>query len=330
LRIAITIAFLLLVSVVRVSPAQYQSTELCVIEWGDNSNQLKIAEPIYEDENETPADSSDDWIEKAGPDEGFVDRNENIYFSSGDFSQFKAFGKDGHLIFDYSSDKNNLFDSLFQINEVGNCYVDSLSHIYLIYSGILDYIPIIDTTGKLLNIISPQGVGSGKKIGRPDFNSDDIIGIYCPVGGFYTYTKGAFREGGSTGWLAKDGYYYAAGMQDSSTLWFKKYSDPDGSGNPKWEDMQYRHINWIIDGAGGNPTVDDSLYLYVVMGLKSIERRCVMQVYNLKYELVGEIYPEPEVNRYLWHMGFYVRPDGTVYEFRCLDDGLHVIKWSKK
>lgn len=71
------------------------------------------------------------------------------------------------------------------------------------------------------------------------------------------------------------------------------------------------------------------MYQYVMVGWGNENRPSVL-VYNSKYEKVYEIIPPEYTNMYDWRMGYFVRPDGIVYEFRCLDDGLHVIKWSKQ
>jgi hypothetical protein len=45
--------------------AEYSPSELCVINWGDNVDQLKIGEPDY-DETSPPDSTTSKWIETSG------------------------------------------------------------------------------------------------------------------------------------------------------------------------------------------------------------------------------------------------------------------------
>jgi len=53
-------------------------------------------------------------------------------------------------------------------------------------------------------------------------------------------------------------------------------------------------------------------------------------VYDLEYNLLDiASFPQYE-SRYDCRLDPFVACDNSIYEFRCLDDGLHVIKWTKQ
>lgn len=57
-----------------------------------------------------------------------------------------------------------------------------------------------------------------------------------------------------------------------------------------------------------------------------------VRIYNTKYDIIDEFWFDPvKENRYLMRMeNPLFRHNGNIYEFRFLDDGLHVIRWSKQ
>jgi hypothetical protein len=309
--------------------AAYAPEEMCVIPWGDSANQLKIGLPNYEDVNFTPADSSDDFVGTAGPSQGVVDKSENCYFTSHHFMQFKGFGRDSHRIFDYSKGEPEYNGELFK-SAIRNIYVDSMSNIYVVDGTRYDYISIVDTTGHLLEKISPHEPNSGIIIYNFYPNSNDILTIGCKDRTFYTYQNGEIRDGGNSGWKAIDGYYYTARFEDSAHLTFVKYRDPDIHG--VLSDLEETTIaitdNSPYDIEFLGVDNDMNLYLYLI-GPRPSDGRVL--VYDTAYNLKEEIIFAQERNQYMWYMAPYMRPsDGNIYEFRCLDDGLHVIRWSKK
>jgi len=56
----------------------------------------------------------------------------------------------------------------------------------------------------------------------------------------------------------------------------------------------------------------------------------MIQVYDINYLLKDEFILPQVTNKYYLTLQPFLRSDGNVYEFRCLDDGLHVIRWSRK
>ncbi len=308
--------------------AEYTSQEILVIPWGDAPNQLKIDEPGYEDVNNTPEDGTDDWIEKAGPSFGFVDKYEDLYFSSYYFLQLKGLDRNGRLIFDYSHGEPS-YNREFYRGWLRKFYVDSLCRIYILGGADEDYIAVVDTAGNLIEKLSPLGPNSGVPVANMYAGSHDAITFYLHGNELYTYVGGQFHEGGSLAWLALDGYYYYANLENSS-IRFIKYRDPDIHEVPANLDENFVSITGGSENSLSFIGVDDSMQIYIFLkGIDPADRK--LQIYNLSYNLISEIvFPQPP-NKYMWYMKPYMRPsDGNIYEFRVLDDGLHVIRWSKQ
>jgi hypothetical protein len=311
------------------SGAEYESTEILVISWGSGQNQLDVAEPGYEDVNFTPEDSSDDWIETAGPSQCFVDRYENFYFASYYFLQLKAFDKTGRVIFDYSQDTPGYNPEFFQ-GWLRKIYVDSLCRVYVLGGAGQDYVALTDTSGHLLDKLTPHGLGSGIKAANIFFNYGDILTLYFRGDGYYTFAASSYSAGGAMGWLAKDGNYYYANLEDSSLIRFIKYTGPDLYGTPTTLDETTK----AIEGPAARKItflgVDKNMNIYIFQkDLNPFQTRVL--VYNAAFQLTGQIVFPPRANQFKWYMRPFMRPsDGNIYEFRCLDDGLHVIRWSKE
>jgi hypothetical protein len=308
---------------------EYSATSLTTIPWGDGSDELKIDLPFHEDVNNTPQDSTDDWVEFNGPKQGFADAYENIYIASRRYMQLKGFDTTGRLIFDYSEGEPGYNPQLFKTG-LRKIYVDSLSRIYVVDGMRYDYVAVADTAGHLLDKLSPYGLGSGVVVYEIESNSDDVLTICCKDRTYHTYEHGIITTGGGSCWRARDGYYYYIRLEDSTHVTFVKYSNPDNYGNSS--DLQENRVSlsgplaYYSEFLG----VDDDMNLYVfLVGPRKPDGRVL--IFDTAFNLTGEISFPREENRYQWYMRPFMRPsDGNIYEFRCLDDGLHVIRWSKQ
>ncbi len=308
---------------------QYRSAEMCVIKWGDNIDQLKIGEPDY-DETLPPDSTTSKWIETSGPTQGFVDKDENLYISSYDFSQFKAFKNTGDLIFNYSADDSILLGRYLSKHIVNKFYVDSLGKIFIQLFPPYPALLIVDRLANQIDSISLENVYPTYHIGNFWWGSKDIISIMYSnytQAIFITYKGDRIIPGGSLMWPVSEEYYYARHV-DSTRLRFYKCIHPDTDEVFEYVDTNSISLDSLIFGSSFLG-VDDSLYQYVMVGWGSKNRPSVL-IYDMKYQLAYKIIPPIYSNKYFRRMGYCVRPDGTVYEFRCLDDGLHVIKWSKQ
>lgn len=311
-----------------IAHAEYTVIEILVIPWGDGPDELAADMPTYIDVNNTPNDPTDDLIEErgGGPSQAFVDRYENVYISSYGLGYFKAFDSSGRLILNFSPGEPN-YDNLFGVHTISKFYVDSLCQIYLLAFPALEYIMVVDTLGNLLHRLNPLGLDPPFGVCAMYFNSGDNLSICSCNRELYTYENGSFTPGGAMGWRAFDGYYYNAGSEDSAQIRFIRYSDPglDGYSTDLLETfVPYNPYFYSIRFLG----VDDNLRIFVRILDPGPDKR--IQIYSTAYELLDEIvYPRTH-NDYLKYIRPFMRSDGTLYEFRCLDDGVHVVRWSEQ
>jgi len=308
--------------------AEFTITEILVIPWGDGQNELKIALPHGLDDQGTPLDYSDDTYEilGGGPSQGFVDEANNIYFSSYEHGYLKAFDQAGRLILNFSPGQA-VYDTIIGNNSIDYFCVDSLARIYILKVPDRPYVAVIDTMGDLIDKLNPDGIGSGVGVLTFDYNSKDRLTFLSSDKENYLYENGEFIPGASSPWLAVDDYYYSCKMIDLSNLRFVKYSDPDI--NAHSNDLTEVVVPYGSSILHANLLgVDDNLRLFVFITESATNAR--VQIYSTSYELADEIVLAPCFNKYHWCIWPFVRADGTIYEFRCLDDGLHVIRWSKE
>jgi hypothetical protein len=53
-------------------------------------------------------------------------------------------------------------------------------------------------------------------------------------------------------------------------------------------------------------------------------------IFNDNFALNEQAYLSDLPNKYEWSINPFMRPkDGNIYEFRVLDDGLHVVRWAR-
>jgi hypothetical protein len=309
--------------------AAYAPEEMCVIPWGNNVDQLKVLEPHYEDSE----GGVDYLIPTGGPNQAIVDMNDIIYVSSAIPGYFKGFDLNGNATIDFSPGSQNYNDSLFE-GSVQKFYVDSLSRIYFQSRSPRDFIAMADTSGHVLSALNPFGESSNINIEIIGFNSQDIISTLCWYKGYYTYKNGVFMEGGSTAWLARDGNYYDATIQKNRIIKFWKFNNPDLDDKPL-------NLDTLLVPLLGNSDgfiflgLDDETNIYLLTTKATTQDYIYdhgIQIYNNQFKLMQEFsFPPTEKNTYMWYKPEpYIRRDGNIYEFRCLDDGLHVIRWSRK
>ncbi len=314
----------------RAAMADYMPEEMCVIPWGDGPGELKIAGPSNDYLTYPPGDSGDGWeVEQiGGPERGFVDRFENFYFVSSFFTQLKAFGRDGHLICDYSKGASGYKQEFYDAG-LRDVYVDSLSRVF-IHDELRGYLVVVDTTGRLLEKLTPFPPGLGIGILNIHRNHDDILTFETDNYYYRRYSNGIFTSGGSSGWLAKDGNCYYASLAEGNRLRIIQYRNPDISGAVKSFQEYFIQLtgpDMIYDHFLG---VDDRLNIYAL--LRSVdEPKSEILMADTSFIIVDQIAIPRVENKYRCAMDPFMRPsDGNIYEFRCLDDGLHVIRWKRE
>ena len=323
------ILFLLLMLSGSVGVASYIPSEMYIIPWGPGPYQLKISEAAYNDYMDTPEDSLDDYVELGGgPSDAFVDIAGNVIFSSYDFGQLKGFDGYGELIFDFSRGEAGYSPEVFS-ESVEDFYVDSLLAMYVVDSAERNFVSTVDYNGNLSGKLYPFAPDSTVAILSMYPKFDGSITFYGENQRMVTYKNGQYAIGGTPGFLAINGSFYSAKATSSQTIKFNKYENPDFYGVAEtrlFSEIQFPpdsfHTAIILDGGNGS-----RLFAFL-----SVDRPDGYQIWelDLSYNRLDKMEIRLRQNKYLWGVNPFVATDNTIYEFRCLDDGLHVIKWTKK
>jgi len=301
-----------------------------VIPWGDSAQQLRIGQPNREDVELTPEDTTDDfYFNSNGPNQGFVDLNDNFYFSSYGFAYLKGFNSDGELIIDFSNE-NQTHNREFYKSGISKFYIDNNDLLYFLGFPTVDYVPLVDQEYNLVSKLHPYGDDSGVDVINFYRSANDVLSFYLSDGTRYTYVDGDFYDGGAMGWKAVDGIYYFANMRDSSTIRFIRYENPDLYGNPENLEEYLIPLENINISYCEFLGMDEDLNSYVDVITTADENNEVVLVYDSNYELVEEITPAGISLHYYWIIAPFLRQDGILFEFRVLEEGLGIIRWSKE
>ncbi len=306
----------------------YSSIEFAYIYWGDGTNEIKITAPIV---NGIISDTTDYDIDPGnGPSYGFIDLNENIVIVSCGLNQLKVFSKSGELIYDILGSDTQIKRRI-ESQSVDEIYIDTLSHIYLTTFPGISIVPIIDYMGNIIDSLVPYA----------DSGNIQIVGLsWSPSGqicfdelhhGYRRLYNNQILSGGSKAFLANDNKYYAALESPPTSIQFLKSTDPDSTGRPVMH--EFKNIDYIPDTieyatilSGG----DGSKLFILVATLLNEQYTNQIWVYDLEYNLLATAsFPQYE-SKYDRYLDPFVACDNSIYEFRCLDDGLHVIKWTKQ
>jgi hypothetical protein len=313
--------------------AEYISQEILIIPWGNEANQLMVTRSEKQDVNFTPDDTTDDFIwPGAGPSQAIVDDHENIYINSTLLGSFKCFDSKGNVLFNYTEFQFPV-NPEFYLTELSDFYVDSAGLIYMVDAmgdgeNCRDLIAVADHDNNLVDRLSPFGSGSGVGICSLSPNSNDVITV-ATDSGYYTYQGGEFKEGGSLGpWMAKDGYYYGCRHISADTILFRKFLNPDKRGHATWQEEHYKSLGFQVTGVT-KLGVSDDMRIFLKVAVSRYER--YIQIYDTTFKLLDQFQIAPANKNYFLSITAFMRPsDGNIYEFRCLDDGLHVVRWSKE
>ena len=311
--------------------AEYTDTEILYIPWGDGPNELEIREPYREYSEDDPADTVG-FLEPAYvPNKAFVDRDENIYFSSLQVYYFKGFNTNGQVIVNYSMGKTQFHDEFFR-GLFDGFYVDSVGRIYCNGNELAGaYVAVADKNDNLLDKLNPLGIESGVPTSLFSWGSDDVLIFDSETGGFYTYHDNQFSPGGTIGWRARDGIFYKTERKDPYNIGIIRAHNPDSTGRPASEDttyIPYEPGDLITTGILG---IDDNSHFYIsCVDSSSADKN--IRVYDRDLKLLDEFSLVPKQgDTYLWESPRpFLRHDGNVYEFHCRDDGMHVFRWNKK
>ncbi len=325
----LTIILLLLAATVS---AKYAPREMFVIGWGDGPDQLKLGKPTH---NLSPIDSIDDVDPGIGPNKAFIDKNGYLVLSSTGFRQIKGFELNGHLLFNFSADVSPTFNEACQ-GEPIDIYMDSSLLIYVISFEAMPYIAPFNFNGEIVSRLYPFVDSVDSKIGLMKWSPDGHMYFWEWDKGWITYYHNEFIKSGCRGQLASNGYFYEAYSQEDypHNLYIGKYSDIDTLGNPGYSyvktieltsnDCETLMYAQEMPGGDGN-----SLYIIAIMDSCDNYYSSIWQ-YDLDFNKIDELrFPNVEDSGYVCPSPI-IGPDGTIYEFRTYEDGLHVIKWTKQ
>jgi len=331
-RVMPQICFAAFVSVGVAFATEYAPNEIANIPWGSADDALSITEPHIEGEGTEEAFREPGM----GPKTACVDRNENLIFSSADLNYLKGFDLDGQLLFDLMKEGIPICQRLSG-SAVKSLIVDS-SFIYIISASGLPIIPIIDYEGNIVDSLTPYGEETTIEIGYLALNYEGSLSIMGFIRGQFqsdiwvvTLRGNEYIPGGSLAFLASNGSYYSAGAPPPNTLRFIKYENPDTAGVTPTKETKYIEFPGDSLDSAGIINGGDGSKLYVHIR-KFINDDFMFEVweFDLQYNLLAKaIFPLAE-NKYDWFITPFVSRDGAIYEFRCLDDGLHVVKWTKE
>ena len=262
-----------------------------------------------------------------GPHMAVVDKAENIIIISAQNRQLKGFDSQGSLMFDFSMGKPG-YKFAFYDESPKIIYVDSLMRIHLQSDFGKHYIPVISYDGELLEKIRPFQQDPNVPIENMNWAPDGTLFLYNRTYGWVTYSKGISRPGGTKGFKASNGSYYAAGKKTAESLVFNRYENPDSKGVAESKVLTEVPIDVdtlmgaaLINGGDGNS-------LYVILATDGYSSYRIWQ-FDLDYNVIDSLTLANEETYGDLRISPYVRRDGNIYEFLFREDGLQVIKWTK-
>jgi hypothetical protein len=311
--------------------AEYTPKELFTIPWGDGPEQFKISHPCH---NIDPIDSTD-YIEPGrGPNNTFVDIDGNIIFTSYQ-QQVKGFDSTGNLIFNLSPDVKPELRKVFG-GEFTEIFIDSNFQVYSL-SEYSTYVTVLNYNGEILRKLYPFPDTIKDTISLFRWSPGQQLFFKKRYAGWVEYYDGVFTKTGNAGMLALNGYFYDAYCHNEDrphTLYLGKYLDIDSTGEPGNSQIEALEQDMglcdtlyaadIIPGGDGK-----TIYILAIMDSCDTGYNMIWE-YDLDFNRLDQLRFPPDEGPDLISPSPFIGPDGSIYEFRALDNGLHVIKWTKK
>jgi hypothetical protein len=308
--------------------AEYTPKELFTIPWGDGANELKALPGHNEG---IVSDTTDyDFEPGHGPSVAFVDKIDNIIIVSHDLYQLKGFDSAGNLIFNLSKGETTL-DTNISNHTFSDIYIDTSFQIYLTSSPELSFVPIIKYDGTIIQKIFPFN-DSNTTILYFSWSNASVLTFFSPLHGFSTYFSGQLLPVGSSFFIANNGFYYTAYIDEyNGKFTFNKCYNPDKWGRFEWAETTAISIPAdstfyfkTLNGGDGN-------LLYTLLDYYKDNREINgIYIFDINYNLLDSLFLSISEGFYDFYIDPFVTRDGSIYEFRAKDDGLHVIKWTKK
>lgn len=307
--------------------AEYSPSELCTINWDGDEYTLFSKKAL--NNSGTPDFASDDYIQTArGPQIVMVDMNENIIISSDELRQLVGFDNTGNLIFNFSYKASGYKPDITKFVP-RNIYVDSLSRLYIQTSPAMDYMPVVNYNYKILEKIQPFPGNPHAQIWSFNWAPDGTLFFRNPLYGWVTYADGESHFGGSADFRASDGYFYNLFRSGNTTVTIGKSLNPDRYGVPAKNTQTDINIRAGIIVSAKLLAGGDGDFLYILLNLDSNNHYEIWQ-YDLKYKLVDKLVFPDDPAYEDWRIDPFVRRDGNIYEFRTLEEGMQVVRWTKE
>jgi len=300
----------------------WESTELCVIGWGIEPNQLDFSPggPVG------PAGSFEEPT--AGPSRAIVDIEENIIVCSFQLFQLKGFTNTGDLIFDFSIYGAD-FDPEMYYELPENIYVDSLLRLYVQSDPGTRYVPVIEYSGEIVDKIRPFSQDSDAYINYMDWGPNGTLFFFNREYGWVTYSDGQSQVGGSTCFLAANGSFYTVTKKSANSLEFKKFENPDSGTLAETRELTEVPIEADTLVAAGLINGGDGHSLFVVLAINDFSHSEIWQ-FDLEYNMVDKLILTNEEPYEGMGLSPFIRNDGNIYQFLFSEDGLHVVRWSRE
>ncbi len=329
-----------------ISIAAYRAEELCMIPWGDGADSFP-AYPPDTVEADMPADTTlkpgtGFLMPVGGPSHVFIDNSENIYITSDlmtltpspDNYQLRVFDRNGKESARFEKNKFIMDTIVVQMNRA--FFVDSQMNIFFFHAnhrfGKYDGLYEVSTSGENLREIRIPI--SDTKIRGYCQNSADMFMLRGADNNYYTLKNNNILEGGRCGWFSLNGYYYDIKFVDSVNIEYLRYQNPDQKG--KADSIIAGYLTFDRPKKGAELLgLDDNLNIYVESceGDSLIAKHRYVDIVDSTFNHIDnfELFLV-KPNKYEYTIGnpIFFKSTGIVYEMRLLDDGLHVIKWTKQ
>lgn len=317
--------FLLYISAIALISTQsieaWHSNELTIIKRGYEANEIAYS-PSHTVGGpgtfENPAE---------GPHMAVVDNAENIIIISSQNYQFKGFDSVGKLLFDFSRGTPG-YNPQFYDETPWKIYVDSEMRIYVQSDLGTGYVPVIDYNGEMLEKIRPFPEDLTALIQAMNWAPDGTLFFFNKSYGWVTYIDGSSIPGGTTGFKANNGSYYAVHKKTASSIEIRRYEHPVKNGLAESRELTEVPIEVdtligadLINGGDGNS-------LYVILAINDFFNFEIWQ-FDLDYNVIDKLTLTNEEAYGDLRIAPFIRSDGNFYEFLFREDGLHVIRWSK-
>jgi hypothetical protein len=309
--------------------ALYAPDELFVIPWGEGRSEF-IAYEQREIDPGTPEDSADDYYDGgSGPSWAFVDYYGNLIPISPLDYQFKGFDPQGNLIFDFSGGSPDFVEGMFR-GTLDKMYVDSGKHIYLTTAWPLPYVPKIGYEDGTVDSLSPFDMNPDEPIRDLNWTYDSKIMFFSDSLGWITVDGDQSSPGGTWGVKLADGRNYGARYINADTVEIYSSVNPDiwGHGSDLDTNVFSLGVQNLVHVEVLNGMEPTHLYL-LLWYFEDFSYYEVWQ-FDLQYTIADKVIPPAEPAYYASIPKPFITSDGEIYEFRCLPDGLHVIRWSKE